>query len=45
QAWNRIFHWNRVEAGGHFAAFEQPAIFAREMWTAFRAFRPEARGQ
>jgi len=42
QAWSNIFYWNRVEAGGHFAAFEEPEIFAREMWRAFRAFRHDA---
>lgn len=38
-AWPKLFYWNEVEAGGHFAAFEQPAIFATELWKAFRAFR------
>ncbi|MFC3941353.1 epoxide hydrolase [Pseudomonas gingeri NCPPB 3146 = LMG 5327] len=38
-AWANLFYWNEVEKGGHFAAFEQPDIFAREMWRAFRAFR------
>ncbi|GJG97992.1 hypothetical protein [Cupriavidus pauculus] len=42
QAWSNIFYWNRVEAGGHFAAFEEPEIFAREMWRAFRVFRHDA---
>lgn len=41
QAWEHIFYWNRVEAGGHFAAFEQPDLFAREMWKAFRMFRDQ----
>lgn len=39
QAWARVFHWSHTEAGGHFAAFEQPEIFARELRTAFREFR------
>ncbi|WP_207892437.1 epoxide hydrolase family protein [Paenibacillus pinisoli] len=39
QAWENLFYWNRVEAGGHFAAFEEPEIFAREMAEAFRQFR------
>jgi len=39
QAWENLFYWNYVEAGGHFAAFEQPVIFARELTEAFRQFR------
>lgn len=41
-AWSNLFYWNEVEKGGHFAAFEQPELFATEMWRAFRAFRGEA---
>ena len=32
-------YWNERERGGHFAAFEQPAIFVEEVRAAFRAFR------
>lgn len=39
-AWSHLFYWNTVEKGGHFAAFEQPQIFAREMWRAFASVRP-----
>ncbi|MFF2887981.1 epoxide hydrolase family protein [Paenibacillus sp. NPDC057967] len=39
QAWEKLFYWNHVEAGGHFAAFEEPEIFTREMVEAFRQFR------
>lgn len=38
-AWSNIFYWNKVDQGGHFAAFEEPEIFASELWKAFRAFR------
>jgi pimeloyl-ACP methyl ester carboxylesterase len=38
-AWANLFYWSEVEQGGHFAAFEQPNIFANEMWRAFREFR------
>jgi pimeloyl-ACP methyl ester carboxylesterase len=38
-AWSNLFYWNEVDRGGHFAAFEQPALFATEMWHAFRTFR------
>ena len=32
-------YWNEPAKGGHFAAFEQPAIFVDEVRAAFRAFR------
>lgn len=38
-AWSKLFYWNEVDKGGHFAAFEQPALFASEMWRAFATFR------
>ncbi len=34
-----IRHWNELAKGGHFAAFEQPAIFVDEVRAAFRAMR------
>jgi pimeloyl-ACP methyl ester carboxylesterase len=36
---NNLIHYNRVDRGGHFAAWEQPAIFCDEMRTAFRTLR------
>lgn len=33
--WPNLFYWNEVEKGGHFAAFEQPAIFTDEIRKAF----------
>ncbi|WNJ79242.1 epoxide hydrolase [Cedecea neteri] len=41
-AWSNLFYWNAVEKGGHFAAFEQPEIFAGELWKAFRPFRNQS---
>ncbi len=38
-AWPNLFYWNTVDKGGHFAAFEQPEIFAGEMYKAFGSFR------
>jgi pimeloyl-ACP methyl ester carboxylesterase len=32
-------YWNEPAKGGHFAAFEQPAIFVDEVRAAFRSFR------
>ena len=34
-----IVHWREVERGGHFAAFEQPDIFVREVRECFRQIR------
>jgi hypothetical protein len=34
-------YWNEPAKGGHFAAFEQPAIFVDEVRAAFRSFRGE----
>ncbi|KAF1017069.1 MAG: Fluoroacetate dehalogenase [Stenotrophomonas maltophilia] len=38
-AWSNLIYWNTVDKGGHFAAFEQPALFARELWRAFANVR------
>lgn len=35
----RLASWTAAEKGGHFAAFEQPEIFVREVRAAFRPFR------
>jgi epoxide hydrolase len=32
-------YWNELDAGGHFAAFEQPKTFVNEVRAAFRTFR------
>lgn len=34
-----IVHWNELPRGGHFAAFEQPALFVDEVCAAFRTVR------
>ena len=34
-----IVYWNETEKGGHFAAWEQPAIFAREVRACFALMR------
>ena len=34
-----IRHWNEVDRGGHFAAFEQPELFVDEVRTFFRFVR------
>ena len=32
-----LVHWNELPVGGHFAAFEQPALFAQELQACFGA--------
>ena len=34
-----IIYWNELDVGGHFAAFEQPAIFVDELRSFFRLVR------
>ncbi len=36
---SRLVHWNELERGGHFAAFEQPALFVQELRDCFRHMR------
>jgi pimeloyl-ACP methyl ester carboxylesterase len=36
---DNLIHYNRVDRGGHFAAWEQPQIFAEEMRASFRSLR------
>jgi pimeloyl-ACP methyl ester carboxylesterase len=39
QAFRRLIYFNEVDKGGHFAAWEQPQLFAEEMRSAFRSLR------
>jgi pimeloyl-ACP methyl ester carboxylesterase len=41
-SYTNLIHWRNVDAGGHFAAFEQPAIFTRELRDCFRSVRQMA---
>jgi pimeloyl-ACP methyl ester carboxylesterase len=36
---DNLLHYNRLDRGGHFAAWEQPAIFCDELRAAFRTLR------
>jgi epoxide hydrolase len=38
-----IRHWNELDRGGHFAAFEQPGLFVDELRTFFAMVRPRRR--
>jgi pimeloyl-ACP methyl ester carboxylesterase len=39
RAYANLIYYNRPEKGGHFAAWEQPAILAREVRAAFKSLR------
>ncbi|MCP4512610.1 MAG: epoxide hydrolase, partial [Fuerstiella sp.] len=39
QRFSNLIHFNTLERGGHFAAFEQPEIFVNEVRTCFRTIR------
>jgi pimeloyl-ACP methyl ester carboxylesterase len=36
---DNLIHYNELDKGGHFAAWEQPQLFAEEMRTSFRSLR------
>jgi pimeloyl-ACP methyl ester carboxylesterase len=36
---HNLIHYNRLEMGGHFAAWEQPQLFSEEMRASFRSLR------
>ena len=38
-AYPKLIYYNRLEKGGHFAAWEQPEIFANEVRAAFKSLR------
>jgi epoxide hydrolase len=35
----KLIYWNELDRGGHFAAFEQPALFTKELRDCFRSLR------
>lgn len=37
--YSNLIHWNELESGGHFAAFEQPDTFLQEVRTCFGKLR------
>ena len=39
QAYPNLVHYNRLPKGGHFAAWEQPAVFSEELRATFRSLR------
>ena len=39
RAYHKLIYYNQVDKGGHFAAWEQPRLFAEEVRAAFRSLR------
>ena len=39
RAFPKLIHYNKVDKGGHFAAWEQPKLFSEEVRAAFRSLR------
>jgi pimeloyl-ACP methyl ester carboxylesterase len=39
RAYHSLIHYNRVDRGGHYAAWEQPEIFSEEVRASFRSLR------
>jgi pimeloyl-ACP methyl ester carboxylesterase len=39
KAYPKLIHFNRLDKGGHFAAWEQPELFVNEMRAAFKSLR------
>lgn len=39
RAYPNLIYYNQVDKGGHFAAWEQPQLFAEELRAAFKSFR------
>jgi pimeloyl-ACP methyl ester carboxylesterase len=44
RAFPKLIHYNKLDKGGHFAAWEQPELFCSEMRAAFRSLRPSQNG-
>jgi pimeloyl-ACP methyl ester carboxylesterase len=39
KAYSNLVHYNEVDRGGHFAAWEQPELYASELREGFRSLR------
>jgi pimeloyl-ACP methyl ester carboxylesterase len=39
RAYPKLIHYNKLDKGGHFAAWEQPQLFSEEIRTSFRTLR------
>jgi len=41
QAFPKLIHYNKLEKGGHFAAWEQPELFTSELRASFKSLRDQ----
>ena len=39
RAYPELIHYNKLDKGGHFAAWEQPQLFSEEVRAGFRSLR------
>jgi pimeloyl-ACP methyl ester carboxylesterase len=39
RSYHQLIYYNKVDKGGHFAAWEEPEFFAAEIRAAFRSLR------
>jgi len=39
RAYPKLIYYNKVDKGGHFAAWEQPQLFSEEVRAGFRSLR------
>ena len=39
RAYPSLIHYNKLDKGGHFAAWEQPELFCKELRAAFKSLR------
>ena len=39
RAYPKRIYYNKLDKGGHFAAWEQPALFSREVRAGFKSMR------
>jgi pimeloyl-ACP methyl ester carboxylesterase len=44
KAYPKLVHYNKLDKGGHFAAWEQPALFSSELRAGFRSLRESGEG-
>jgi pimeloyl-ACP methyl ester carboxylesterase len=40
RAYPKLIHYNKLDKGGHFAAWEQPQLFSQEVRAGLRSLRP-----
>jgi pimeloyl-ACP methyl ester carboxylesterase len=39
RAYPKLIHYNKLDKGGHFAAWEQPELFTQELRAGFKSLR------